>query len=803
MPNRATQSQKSHGPRSKDPHITNWDSVTSARRTKSGATRLGSRPLDTHSMGPAREISATSPIISNSDLKSIGIINLSQSFQVRKHQADLLQKGLSFIPTPDKTPIKALSEGTDKFVRNVKLRYCYFLQDRNTEPPRNRFKVPSTYTPPVGSYPPEIEHLQIMLKQQIRRLPITNNDSTNLSKTESQAIQELKEDDTIIIKPADKGSAIVIMDKQDYIFEAERQLGVQRHYKEIEHPQFPDNCLIFNKILDRMYKDKLITSKERQFLIATPDARERIFYLLPKIHKDETKWSVPHRIPPGRPIVSDVNSESYNIAQFIDYHLAPYASTHPAYVKNTYDFLNKIDKVTTNPQSLLISLDVDSLYTNIDNELGIKAVSEAFSTDPHPIHPYILQLLRLSLEGNDFQFNGKHYLQISGTAMGKKFAPHYADITMAYWERMNLRKCDKQPTLYLRYLDDIFMIWDHSVAEFNDAFRILNTAHPNITLKSNVQENELEFLDVLVYKGKKFRETGKFDTKVYFKPTDSHALLHKKSYHPKHTFSGIIKSQLIRFARICNQVEDYEEATSILFKALYSRGYSVRFLRTIKSSVTSTYFPGPKDCGMRPCGSARCSICLMVNQSTHLQTPNGNNIRLTAGGNCNTPAAVYALGCHKCPGLLYIGQSADLRRRLINHRSRINTKSDTKVAQHFFKHHTLDDLFVTILEIPASRGRRLQTELLKLEKRWIKDLDVISKGLNTEDEHPQSEQVPLILTYGPAAATLATQVSDWLENFNSIVAPKTKQLSTIRAHGRNRNLSQYLVRAALRAPDDM
>lgn len=66
----------------------------------------------------------------------------------------------------------------------------------------------------------------------------------------------------------------------------------------------------------------------------------------------------------------------------------------------------------------------------------------------------------------------------------------------------------------------------------------------------------------------------------------------KKSFHPKHTFKVIIKSQLIRFHRICTNLNDVEEATSILFRALRTRGYSRSFLRAIKSEVQSNWTSG-------------------------------------------------------------------------------------------------------------------------------------------------------------------------------------------------------------------
>ena len=57
-----------------------------------------------------------------------------------------------------------------------------------------------------------------------------------------------------------------------------------------------------------------------------------------------------------------------------------------------------------------------------------------------------------------------------------------------------------------------------------------------------MSENSVSFLNVTIFKGKQFLEKGRLDTKVFFKPTDTHELLHKKSYHPPHTFKGIIKS---------------------------------------------------------------------------------------------------------------------------------------------------------------------------------------------------------------------------------------------------------------------
>ena len=101
----------------------------------------------------------------------------------------------------------------------------------------------------------------------------------------------------------------------------------------------------------------------------------------------------------------------------------------------------------------------------------------------------------------------------------------------------------------------------------------------------------MDFLDVTTFRGPDFDITGQLDTKVFFKPTDSHALLHYSSFHPKHTFRGIVKSQLIRYKRICSRPGDCVVATRTLFRALRGRGYPRSFLRRVRKDFHKQ--PGP------------------------------------------------------------------------------------------------------------------------------------------------------------------------------------------------------------------
>ena len=222
----------------------------------------------------------------------------------------------------------------------------------------------------------------------------------------------------------------------------------------------------------------------------------------------------------------------------------------------------------------LVSLDVTSLYPSIPNHEGLKAVRKMMNKYPDPKRPdnIILNLLEICLTRNTFTFNGKNYIQTSGCAMGHPYCVAYANIYMANWEEDALSVALYKPFIWFRFIDDIFMIWLHGIFEFFILYKGLNGQSNSIKLTFEIEQNSINFLDITFYKGPNFAKTQILDTKVYFKPTNSLALLHKHSHHPNHVFKSVVKSQVLRYSRICNNLMDFENATSTLFQSLYKRG---------------------------------------------------------------------------------------------------------------------------------------------------------------------------------------------------------------------------------------
>ena len=118
-----------------------------------------------------------------------------------------------------------------------------------------------------------------------------------------------------------------------------------------------------------------------------------------------------------------------NISQFVDSHLNPLVPKLPSYIKVTPQFLKKLDDLKELPPgSLLVTLDVSSLYTNIPHNEGIEACRKALKFSDHLSRSHIktesiCDLMRMILTMNNFEFDNNYYIQLHGTAMGTRMVP--------------------------------------------------------------------------------------------------------------------------------------------------------------------------------------------------------------------------------------------------------------------------------------------------------------------------------------------------------------------------------------------
>ena len=113
-----------------------------------------------------------------------------------------------------------------------------------------------------------------------------------------------------------------------------------------------------------------------------------------------------------------------------------------------------MENLTIPENTTLVTMDVTFLYTNIPHDDGIAACRKIWEQRTVQERPTV-EMLTLVLKSNNFTFEGNHYLQINGTAMGTKMAPSYANIFMGDLQERLLISSLKQHLSWFRFIDDV------------------------------------------------------------------------------------------------------------------------------------------------------------------------------------------------------------------------------------------------------------------------------------------------------------------------------------------------------------
>ena len=106
----------------------------------------------------------------------------------------------------------------------------------------------------------------------------------NLSFEERSALKDLKSNVKLVIREADKGCSVVVMDRQRYIEEGYRQLNDTSVYLRTLATTISDIEEDIQRLADQLHIEGVITDDIRQFAIRRNTKPAR-FYLLPKVHK--------------------------------------------------------------------------------------------------------------------------------------------------------------------------------------------------------------------------------------------------------------------------------------------------------------------------------------------------------------------------------------------------------------------------------------------------------------------------------------------------------------------------------------
>ena len=519
--------------------------------------------------------------LASSIINTNGVFNLS-SHVLTEVELTLLSKGLSFSPTPGDLNLSNVRQAVESFHRSLHL--AHHFHEIDGLPPRNEdegfghpnFRPRSKWVPPVAP-PAPMSAFFTANYAALNKLPRLRSNRRNISNAEMAAIKSLNSNRKIIMKSADKGSGIVLMNVQDYIYEANRQLSDTAFYEPANLPDLDKAVHLVENLLTAMRNDKEIDQKCFDYLWPDTPVPGR-FYMLPKIHKGKLP-------PPGRPIISAIGSPTEKISEFLDFFLQPYLATIPSYVKDTGHFLHLINNLGILPKNtILVTYDVTSLYTNIPLPEAERAIARVLLRNrpsaTAPTNSSLLKMLRLIFSHNIFTFSdGKglhYYLQTSGVSMGSRCAPAVACTYMAEFERLYIHDrtdLPYKPLLWLRFIDDIFCLWPHGETCLHEFTNYLNSRHPRIKFTCSFSTDSVEFLDTKVY-----LEDNTLKTSLFIKPTSSLAYLQRTSCHPIHVFLSLPYGEFLRTRRNSTDYSSYDHSAKIILDAFVDRGYDAATL---------------------------------------------------------------------------------------------------------------------------------------------------------------------------------------------------------------------------------
>ena len=274
---------------------------------------------------------------------------------------------------------------------------------------------------------------------------------------------------------------------------------------------------------------------------------------------------------PLRPIVSFINSPTYNLSKFLSRILSSLLVNRYS-VRNSKEFVDYVQNFTISESEILVSFDVVSLFTSVPMDKALNFVLELLASDES-------LSLRPSLAISDITIGLKHFSstvfsyknslfkQIFITPMGSCVSPIIASLYMEHVEHTAITTFHTPPTLWLRYVDDTFCILNKD--HINDFHSHLNSICSHIQFTIEKEHNfSLPFLDVLVKRNGRNGNTTThsfLSITIYRKPPHTNRYLHYTSHHSKHQKLTVAKTLL---SRVNTHITDKTQKHSELQNAI-------------------------------------------------------------------------------------------------------------------------------------------------------------------------------------------------------------------------------------------
>ena len=275
------------------------------------------------------------------------------------------------------------------------------------------------------------------------------------------------------------------------------------------------------------------------------------------------------------------------LTKFLSVHLTPAREQIEGRVLSTRQFISEIELVVFPQDVSFYLIDIVDFYPNTDPADGRKTI-EKYA--PEEYRELMLTFSDL-VHGTLYQWTPDGLVKVADKyGIGLGHSGEVCDLNWADVEQRILQKL-RQIGIHIyfwkRMVDDYFIALTGTEAEKLTVINSFRTADPNRPVTVERSDSSVNYLDVTVYKGDRFRKTGRVDTKLFTKPTNTELHLPYSSFHPLSTFDSILYGQHQRSLIASSGIEQHSATMLQKYTGYLRRGYPAEKLNRILLQATT------------------------------------------------------------------------------------------------------------------------------------------------------------------------------------------------------------------------